>query len=197
MKKILMLFLATILAVSLAACGDDNEGDVSAADNNSNDNTEEPDTETNDSNDNEENENEEEPANEVSDSYLDNGDHIFEIKEIEQMESQFGDGTQIIAVELTFTNNSEEATSPWMAMGIGAEQETDVTVEELYGANGMFPEDYKTDLVEMGDTNVKPGATVDAVIGFELLYPGEPVRLYDFRSFDDDGDFERIVETEG
>ena len=82
-----------------------------------------------------------------------------------------------------------------MALGIKAEQETDVTVESLNGANGQFPEDYKPDLVEMGDTGIKPGATVDAVIGFEIIYPGEPVKLTNF-SFTDEVLFEKVVETE-
>ena len=110
------------------------------------------------------------------------------------MESQFGDGTQILAIELSFTNNTDEPVSPWMSLGIQAEQETDTTVEMLTGANGLFPEDYKPDLVKMGDTDVKPGATVDAVIGYEILYPGKPVRLTNF-SFTDEILFERIVET--
>ncbi|GAK01473.1 hypothetical protein JCM19055_4639 [Geomicrobium sp. JCM 19055] len=105
--------------------------------------------------DNEQNEEEPTDAGEVSDYYLDTGDYVFEIKEIEQMESSFEDGIQIIAIEMSFTNNSNEPVSPWMAQGFNAEQETDVTVETLMGANGMFPDGYKTELVDMGDTNVK------------------------------------------
>ncbi|WP_040978323.1 DUF5067 domain-containing protein [Oceanobacillus jeddahense] len=197
MKKLLFLLVGMVLF--LAACGDDSSNSDTSADT-STDKTEEAsaeETEQEDSDTGEEaNDEEEEQTDEVSDSYLDTGDYIYEIKEIEQMEGQFGDGTQIIAIELTFTNNSDEATSPWFSQGIGAEQETDTTVETLMGANGQFPEDYKPELVEMGDTDVKPGATVDAVIGYTLEYPGEPVRLYEFMLFDEeDISFERIVET--
>jgi uncharacterized Zn ribbon protein len=181
MKKIIILLVGLMLF--LVACGDEGAEETSAE--------EEP-QETVETEEGTEQEESEESEG-ASDTFLDNGDYVYEIKEIEQMESQFEDGTQIIAIELTFTNNTEEATSPWMSLGIQAEQETDTTVETLNGANGLYPEDYKTDLVEMGDTDVKPGATVDAVIGYELLYPGEPVKLYDMW---EENLFERVVETE-
>lgn len=188
MKKLSFIFLAMLLSMVLVACGD-NEN------NNGNDAPTPTDTD-NDSNNANENGNTTNDAanNDVSDTSFDNGDYVYEIKEVEQMESGFEDGTQILAVELSFTNNTDEPTSPWMALGLSAEQETDVTVEGLDGANGLYPDDYKTELVEMGDTDIKPGATVDAVIGFEILYPGEPVRLYNF-SFDDEILFEKVVET--
>lgn len=172
--------MAVLLSMFLVACGEDEkEKEPSPADENESSEVE------NDS---------EEENNEISDTHLDNGDYVYEIKEVEQITSQYDD-TQILAVELTFTNNTGDPTSPWMSQGIKAEQETDATVELLNGANGLFPDDYKTELVEMGDTDIKPGATVDAVIGFEILYPGEPVNLLDF-SFDDTVSFERVVETE-
>lgn len=186
MKKFLLLS-SILLITLLAACGGND--DASGSD--------EPEENQEVSTDNESSEsNETNESNEVSDTHLDTGDYVYEIKEIEQMESRFGDGTQIIAVELSFTNNSDVPVSPWMSLGFFAEQETDTTVEQLNGANGLFPEDYKTELVEMGDTDVKPGATVDAVIGYELLYPGEPVRLFDVMAMSDEElTFERTVET--
>lgn len=131
-----------------------------------------------------------EGSNGTNDTYFDNGDYEYEIKEIEQVSSDMG---EILAIELTFTNNTDDAQSPWMSLGIQAEQETESTVETLNGALGMFPDDYKTDLVEMGDTDVKPGESVDAVIGYELEYPGEQVRLYDMW---EEGLFEKTVDTE-
>lgn len=187
MKKLSFIFLVLLLSAFLAACGDNENKDGNdtsnpvGADNNSNnevDNAKENDSASND---------------EVSDTSFDNGEYIYEIKEVEQITSQYDD-SQVLAVEISFTNNTDEPTSPWMALGLSAEQETETTVEGLDGANGLYPEDYKTELVEMGDTDIKPGATVDAVIGFEILYPGEPVRLYNF-SFTDEVLFERIVET--
>ena len=185
MKKALFLFNILLLSF-LVACG----GNSDDTDNNANeDNNVE---ENNNTQDNEAQEQEVEEEQEVSDTTFDNGDYVYEIKEVEQIAGKHD--VQVLAVELTFTNNTDEAISPWMSMGIFAEQETDVTVESLNGANGRFPDDYKTDLVEMGGTDIKPGATVDAVIGFEILYPGEPVRLYNF-SMTDEKLFERVVET--
>ncbi|MBM7600357.1 hypothetical protein JOC34_002748 [Virgibacillus halotolerans] len=82
-----------------------------------------------------------------------------------------------------------------MALASRANQETDTTIELLDGANGQYPDDYKADLVEMGDTNVKSGATVDAVVGFQIKYAGEPVQLIDSNGSDNPETFERIVET--
>ena len=137
-------------------------------------------------------------ASEVSDSYLDTGDFIFEFNEVEQMESGRNPEDQIIAIELTFTNNSDDAISPWMAsaQAISAIQETDVTEETLQGANGQYPDGYKTELVDMGDTNVKAGATVEAVIGYQLLYPGEEVILEERTFGDSEPTFIKIIETE-
>lgn len=191
MKKFLILIVG--LALFLAACGGD-DGETNET--NEPEETTQEDTNNNDEADQEEEQQEdtEEADSEVSDTSFDNGDYVYEIKEIEQMEGKFEDGTQILAIEISFTNNTDEPTSPWMALGLHAEQETDVTVEALNGANGQYPDDYKPELVDMGDTDIKPGATVDAVIGFEILYPGEPVKLTNF-SFTDEVLFERVIET--
>lgn len=186
MKKLLLLITTLFLTLGLAACGGTNSEEQST---NQDNQTESENTEETNKEETEDKNN----KSEVSDTTLDTGDYVYTIKEVEQITSKYDD-TQILAVEIEFTNNSDEPTSPWMAMGITAEQETDVTVETLNGANGLFPDDYKPELVEMGDTDIKPGATVDAVIGFEILYPGEPVKLSEF-SFTDDVSFERIVET--
>lgn len=186
MKK--LLFALTVLLVMLAACGDDSEetGASEPADNQEeNTDTEEVEETT-----------ESEETTKVSDTTLDTGDYIYEIKEIEQLDSKFDDGKQVLAIEMSFTNNTEEPASPWMSLGIMAEQETDTTVETLSGGNSYIPDDYKPEKTELWDTDIKPGATVDAVIAFEILYPGSPVRLYDSMAMSqEDVTFERIVET--
>ncbi|AIC93665.1 MULTISPECIES: DUF5067 domain-containing protein [Shouchella] len=196
MKK-LLLSSALVSLVVLSACGDGNEetttDPVEETSADSTDSTETSDESTEDTDETEE-DTQEENDSATNDTTLDTGEFVYEIKEIEQLDSQYDASTQILAVELTFTNNSEDAISPWISQGITAEQETDTTVETLMGSNGLYPEDYKTELVEMGDTNVKPGATVDAVIGFEILYPGEPVTLKEF-TFNGDSSFEHVVET--
>ena len=58
----------------------------------------------------------------------------------------------------------------------------------LDGANGLFPEDYKPDLVAASDVQVKPGATVEAVIGYQLKIKDSPVYVRDW-----DGNFEYVL----
>ena len=184
MKKIFFTLLILSLSILMVACGSNNE--ETNADGDSTENVE-------DSINAEEKE-EAKEKEEISDTKFDNGDYVYEIKSVEQITGKYDD-KQILAIELSFTNNTEEPKSPWMALGIHAEQETDTTVETLIGANGQFPDDYKPELVEMGDTDIKPGATVDAVIGYEIMYPGSPVTLTNF-SMMDEKIFEGIVETE-
>lgn len=180
MRNLLLILTAVALSF-LVACGDSEEATDAESGN---------DTATTEMNEDENAE--EESSGDVSDTSFDNGDYVYEIKEVEQIVGK--NDMDILAVEMTFTNNTDEATSPWMSIGLAAEQETDTTVESLTGANGRFEDDYKPELTEMGDTDVKPGATVEAVIGYEILYPGEPVRLYN-RSIDDELLFEKIVKT--
>ncbi|MFC5465970.1 DUF5067 domain-containing protein [Lederbergia graminis] len=191
MKKLFFL-MSTLLLSLLVACGNDDSNDTSNNVNEQND-VEENSNNQEESKEQENNVEEDAKGQGVSDTGFDNGKYVYEIKEIEQITDKFGD-VQILAVELAFTNNTDKPKSPWMSMGLFAEQETDVTVETLTGANGRFPDDYKPDLVKMGDADIKPGATVDAVIGFEIQFPGKPVRLYNF-SVNDEKLFERIVET--
>ncbi|GIN89117.1 hypothetical protein J22TS1_01680 [Siminovitchia terrae] len=182
MKKIILLLTVTILTFGLAACGG----------NKSNNSNEGKNTENN----SESKEQNESPKQELSDTTMETDEYKFVIKNVEQLKSPLND-SQILALEIEFTNKSDEATDPWMALAVNirANQETDATVEMLDGANGLYPDDYKTDLVEMGDTDVKSGATVDAIVGFEIKYPGEPVHLVDFDSPDKPEKFEKIVET--
>ncbi len=182
MKKILLLLVVSILTFGLVACGSDTSS-------NSNE-------DTNTENKEESKEKNESPKQELSDTTLETDEYKFVIKNTEQLKSPLND-SQILALEIEFTNKSDEATDPWMALAtnIAANQETDTTVEMLDGANGLYPDDYKPELVEMGDTNVKSGATVDAVVGFEIKYPGEPVYLVDFDSPDNPEKFKRVIET--
>ena len=181
-KKILTLLFASTLV--LGACGGDNTETEEQKEVTDEEEvvSEDIDNEADDS---------ESSENEVSDSYFDNGNFEYEIKEIEQIEGEYD--TDVLAVELEFTNNTDEPYSPWMAQGIKAEQETENTIELLDGANGLFPEDYKPELVKMGDSDIKPGKTVNAVIGFEIQFPGSEVILKDFGM---DGElFEKVVDT--
>lgn len=43
---------------------------------------------------------------------------------------------------------------------------------------------------------IKPSATVDAGVGYSLVYPGSPVYLRDSGTYGKDGTkFERVIET--
>lgn len=60
-------------------------------------------------------------------------------------------------------------------------------METLLGANGEYPEDYKPESVEMSDKEIKPGATVEVVVGYQPTDPNSPIYL---RSDSKDFDFE-------
>ncbi|WP_086348667.1 DUF5067 domain-containing protein [Candidatus Enterococcus clewellii] len=130
----------------------------------------------------------------ADDTTFENDNYKFVIKGTEELSNTMFPEKKILAIEIEYTNKGADATSPWMAFATSIKgiQETDVTEELLSGANGQFPADYKPELVQMGDTDVKSGATVDAVVGFDILYPGSPVKMMDFM---ETGKFERIVET--
>lgn len=102
------------------------------------------------------------------------------IKKSEKIDNALEKGKKILALHIEFTNKGKEPVSPWMDQSFKAEQETDSTVEVLTGANGLFPEDYEPKLVKMGDTDIKPGKTVEAVIGFDLIDPDKPVYIRPF-----------------
>lgn len=116
---------------------------------------------------------------------------VFEFLEVEQMDSAITDD-QIIAITMNYTNTTDESQDPWFAFDLTGTQETENTIEILEGANGLFPDDYNPEAVEMGGSYIKPGSTVEAVIGYTLHTLGEPVH---FKPLFTDGDFHAIVET--
>src|SRR5699024_8189793 len=117
--------------------------------------------------------------------------------EVDQLTCAYGD-TEVLTLEIEFTNHSKDTRTPSLAAAtsITAEQETDEGTEVLNAVNAHFPEDYKADLVSRGSSGVKSGETVEAVIGYEIPQPGEPVQLVDFSLFNDPTTFERVIETE-
>jgi len=133
-----------------------------------------------------------------SDTIFEGSNGTYEITAVEQMAGEHGDNTRIIAITMNYTNTTDEPQNPWFAIAFDmtATQETDVTIETLMGANGQYPEGYKPEAVAMGETDIKPGATVEAVVGYTLLFPGSPVYLRDSNMASDDGTlFERVIET--
>lgn len=139
-----------------------------------------------------------EVVSEVSDSDYEGEQGKYVIKDVEQMNSQYDDNVQIVAITLDYTNTTDEPQNPWFAwvMDMSGKQETENTIEILDGANGLYPEDYKPEAVEMADVDIKPGATVEVVVGYELLYPGNLLYLRNSSYTGKDGDkFERVIET--
>lgn len=133
--------------------------------------------------------------NVTSGTHLDTGMFVYDIKEIEQVTSVDGN-TEILAIEMSFTNNTDHASAAWPLIGISAEQEDGNLVKDLSGANSDLPDDYKSEQASLWREKIKPGATVDVVISYEILYPGNPVRLYEtFGAYGEELLFERIVET--
>lgn len=122
-------------------------------------------------------------------------DNVFEndsakvaIKDYEFLKSQYDENVDIVALTIEFTNKTDEAIDPWFGCSLKGEQETDKTIELLDGANGLFPEDYKPELVAASEVKVKPGATVEAVIGYQLKIKDSPVYIRDW-----DGNFEYVL----
>lgn len=97
------------------------------------------------------------------------GGNGYKIKSITKMTGSM-DGKTIIAIELTFTNNGKTPNSPYMAFVTDWDvQQTDgTTTSSLNGANAQLGNVANQDAVKMGDTQVNPGATVDAIIGYTL-----------------------------
>lgn len=80
------------------------------------------------------------------------------------------DNSPILLLEMDFTNNGKNPTSPYMAFVIDWDvQQTDgITTQNLNGANGQMANVENQEAVLMGDTKVNPGATVHAIIGYKL-----------------------------
>lgn len=114
----------------------------------------------------------------TSENVIEYNDSLYEVVKAEVIDNDMFPEKKILALHLKFTNNSDEPVTIWFTNPFKAEQETDTTVELLNGANGQFPEDYYPELVKNGDdVAIKPGATVDAVIGYDMIDPDSPVYI--------------------
>ena len=140
----------------------------------------------------------EELKKEKSDLYFEGVNGSYEVIATEQLQGKYADNTQILAVTLRYLNTTTEPHTPWFAVAydLAAEQETETTIDLLMGANGQFPDDYKPEAVRLGETEIKPGAMADVVVGFVINSPGQPVHLRDMNLFEANGSiFERTIET--
>lgn len=100
-------------------------------------------------------------------------DHaIYEITNITKSTGSMT-GTEIVSLEMEFTNKGNEPTSPYMRFisDFDAQQTDGVTTESLMGANSEMANLEDQEAVSMGDTQVNGDATVHATIGYTLDDP--------------------------
>lgn len=91
--------------------------------------------------------------------------------------NEYNEASQLV-ITYEFTNDSDELMQPSTAFiaCFNATQETEATIDSL--DVGMAPQDEKyVEMNEMGFTDVKPGATVESVMSYDIKYDGEPITL--------------------
>lgn len=173
-KKIVAIMLASMLAVSATACGGSG-GDAS---------TDSPSTETEDTGNKSETvevpETEEITEASFKDDVLTINDAVIKITgvEVAPANEEYGETSPTLIFTYDYTNTSDEPQQPgivWIAC-FNATQETETTIEDLDVA--MAPQDEKyAEMNEMSFTDVKPGATVQSVISYNINDPSQPVTL--------------------
>ncbi|MBC2103990.1 DUF5067 domain-containing protein [Listeria booriae] len=92
--------------------------------------------------------------------------------------TEYGEDKPTLILTYDYTNTSKEAMEPSTVFiaCFGATQETETTIEDLDIA--MSPQDPKyAKMNEIGNTKVKPGATVSTVISYEIKDKNTPITL--------------------
>lgn len=183
-KKLLTLILVGMMGISTIACGGSTQetSDNSQTKEEAVETTEAP-TEEPESNKTEEVDVPEDTV--TSDVYF--KDDVLKIdmatikitgSEIAPPNTDFGEEKPTLIITYEFTNDSDELIQPgtaWIAC-FTATQETDVSVDDLDVA--FMPQDEKyAEMNEMSYTDIKPGATVEAVISYNINDPDRPVTL--------------------
>lgn len=90
---------------------------------------------------------------------------------------EYNEASQLV-ITYEFTNDSDELMQPGITFiaCFNATQETEVTVDSLDVGSSPQAEKY-TAMNEMSFTDVKPGATVESVISYDIKYDGDPITL--------------------
>lgn len=175
-KKVVAIMLAGLLAISVTACSSSEENTSKNTTNSNNSKTSE-----------EQNESKTVSVPESGDvdisfknDTLTINDAIIQITGIEVAppNETFGETSPTIIFTYDYTNTSDEPQQPgivWIAC-FNATQETESTIENLDVA--MAPQDEKyTEMNKMSFTDVKPGATVQSVISYNINDSSRPVML--------------------
>lgn len=165
-KKIVAMMLAGVMACSLWACGDSSEPKEETKSENKEETVEVP----------------EEQKTDVSfkDDILTIEDGVIKITgtEVAPANTDIGEENPTLIFTYEFTNTSDDVLQPgtvWIAC-FNATQETESTIEDLDVA--FAPQDEKyTEMNEMSYTDVKPGATVESVISYDIKDTTLPVTL--------------------
>lgn len=98
--------------------------------------------------------------------------------EVAPPNQEFGEEKSTLIITYEFTNDSDEVIQPttaWVAC-FDATQETEATIDSLNVA--MSPQDEKyAEMNNLSLTDVKPGATVQSVISYEINDTSKPITL--------------------
>lgn len=98
--------------------------------------------------------------------------------EVAPPNQEFGEEKSTLIITYDFTNDSDDVIQPstaWIAC-FDATQETETTIDSLNVA--MSPQDEKyTEMNNLSLTDVKPGATVQSVISYEINDTTKPITL--------------------
>lgn len=165
-KKIVAMMLAGVMACGLWACGGSEESDGEKKSQNKEETVTVPKEEKKDIS--------------FENDTLSIEDAVIKITgtEVAPPNPELGEEKSTIIFTYDYTNTSDEVMQPgtvWIAC-FNATQETDATIEDLEVA--MAPQDEKyTQMNEMSFTDVKPGATVQSVISYEISDTAKPVTL--------------------
>ena len=175
-KKIVAMMIAGTMALSLSACGGSGNSKSNSKSESKTEQTKE-DNKT---------ENVDVPkASQTSDVYFKDDTLKIDMatikitgSEVAPPNTDYGEEKSTLIITYDFTNDSDDLLSPgnaWIAC-FTATQETDTTVDELDVAASPADEKY-TQMNDVSYTDVKPGATVQAVISYEINDTTKPVTL--------------------
>lgn len=183
-KKIVALVLAGLMGISVVACGGSTQ-EASTSDTQAGETSKSTEESTEEPKDNTTEEVEVPKDTQTSDVYFKDDvlkNEMATIKitgsEVAPPNTDFGEEKPTLIITYEFTNDSDELMQPgttWIAC-FTATQETDVSVDDLDVA--LMPQDEKyVEMNEMSYTDIKPGATVEAVISYDINDPEKPVTL--------------------
>lgn len=178
-QKIIIIFMSAALALGGIACGGNKTQVISTESN-----TKNTDSETQSPSESS-SQAEKSTEHKISDVYFKDdtlkiNDATIKIKEIKVQEpnTDFGETNPTLIILYDFTNNKSEVLAPdtvWFAC-FNAQQETDVAFEDLDISTSPLGDEYAS-VNSMRNADIKPGATVESVMSYQIKYPNSQVIL--------------------